>query len=107
MRSYQTAYPLFYQKVNELEVLTNRKLCFDKLTNEEVVFLNKQLEILIELKSLFEKQPTISSVNFENLVNETYKKDNTVHLISINVILHPTPDLSRVSKIDVPLFRSG
>ncbi|WP_394907905.1 hypothetical protein [uncultured Mesonia sp.] len=105
MKPYQTAYPLFQQKVNELEVLINRRLCFEKLSTQEVVLLNMQLEIINELKLLLNKKPSISSINFEHLVNDIYKKDSTVHLIHINVLLRPTPDLSRVSRVNIPLYQ--
>jgi len=95
MNKYRTVYPVFEDIIITIIVLINQRMIFKKISNNEIVFLDKikdRLEVLLEK---FEHKPAISNVNIESIVNECYKLDPSMHGMVIKIEFVENPDSSR------------
>ncbi|UAB80968.1 hypothetical protein INR76_12795 [Marixanthomonas sp. SCSIO 43207] len=103
--SYQTVYPFFEHLIDRLLINAYRRLELVNLRKNEKTYQVEQIELLQYFKSQLEKKPSLSNANMEWLINEMYKKDPTMHGVTLQVSIKKNPDMGRFSKIHLNIAK--
>lgn len=102
---YNKCYPLFESKVKHMIQVIERRIVFNTVTSNELIFLDNLKTSLLNLIILMNKKPTLSNVNLEFAANSLKKRDSSLEVILLRIDLKENPNLSKTGSHVFKLYK--
>jgi len=105
MKNFHQVYPLFQQRILEIDLLVNKHLALTKTTSNEQLLCFDIKKLVEELKSILEKNLAVTNVNFQEIVRQLYNQDNSIEAVQLVVQIKDCERYSRVAYQQIPLYQ--
>jgi len=101
MKNYNSTYPIFDDRLRNLELFMNRELIFENHSQKTVTILHKFIYEIESIRDLLVKNPSLNALNLGFQINELHLLDPTADILNLVINLNDNPRRDRISKLTI------
>ncbi|PIQ19148.1 MAG: hypothetical protein COW66_02705 [Flavobacteriaceae bacterium CG18_big_fil_WC_8_21_14_2_50_34_36] len=103
MRQYSSAYPIFDEKLKQIEMFVIQNIMNNNHPQDTITILHKLQYEVDKFRKLLVQNPSLNAINLGMAINEIYVKDDSVDGIHLDLQFVENPRWDRYSRYVFPI----